>query len=88
MRLATLSPTRSKTTDNSDPQLVSTQLGRLSPTMATAFNSPGSNDHATIWATALALLDCVEDRTYTSSPRVRTAFTGLVDCVKERTSPP
>jgi len=87
MQLATLSPTRSNTTDNLNPQLVSTQLGQLSPTMATAFNSPGSNDPATIWATALALLDCVEDRTCTSSPQVRTAFTGLVDRVKERPSP-
>ena len=54
--------------------------------MATVSNDLGPNDPETIRATALALLDCVEDRT--SSPRGSTAFTGLVDRVEDRTYSP
>jgi hypothetical protein len=72
--------------DDTDPQLVSTQLGRSSPTMATVSNDPGPNDPAAIRATALALLDCVEDRL--SSPQGSTAFTGLADCVEDHTYSP
>ena len=54
--------------------------------MATMSNDPGPNDPAAIRATALALLDCVEDRL--SSPQGSTAFTGLADCMLDHTYPP
>ena len=40
--------------------------------MAIMSNCPGPSDPATIWANVLALLDCVDDRTCTSSSRGRT----------------
>jgi hypothetical protein len=44
--------------------------------MAIMSNCPGPSDPAKIRANALALLDCVEDRTRTSSSRGRTDDNG------------
>ena len=49
---------------------------------------PNTDDSAIIWATAIALLDQVKDRTCTSSPGERTRFLGPMERVEDSTHSP